>query len=262
MTRLSSESQALANQQSAEIDSISAAVNELLANNNDIASSANHAAQEAQSAAHACDEGQRVIDEMTRQMAAMVESLQSAGAEAKLLTEDSQNVGKVLDVIRTIAEQTNLLALNAAIEAARAGEQGRGFAVVADEVRTLAIRTRQSTDEIEEIIATLQTRSTSLNGELVQTQDLSEATATQNQQVMQTLTNIDHQVAEISEFNQSIANACAQAAAATEEINVNLHNLVDKGRATVVQSKDLTEQSLALSAVGTQLKTAIAQFKI
>ncbi len=262
MTRLSTDSEQLANQQSAEIDSISAAVNELLASNNEIASSANHAATEANNAAAACNRGQDVINEMTNQMEAMIESLKKAGLESNLLTEDSQNVGKVLDVIRTISEQTNLLALNAAIEAARAGEQGKGFAVVADEVRTLAIRTRQSTDEIEEIIATLQSRANSLNTEFLHTQELSQTTAEKNQQVLITLTEIDSKVIDINDINQSIANACSQAALATEEINVNLHNLVDKGRQTVQQSRDLTEQSLVLSAVGTQLKTAIGQFKV
>ncbi|OEE90570.1 chemotaxis protein [Enterovibrio norvegicus FF-162] len=262
INRLSETSERLANQQSTEIDSISAAVNELLASNQEIATSAAHAADEAQNAADECNGGQSVVNDMREQMLAMVDSLQSAATEATVLADDSKNVGKVLDVIRTIAEQTNLLALNAAIEAARAGDQGRGFAVVADEVRTLAIRTQQSTDEIENIITTLQTRATSLNNTLGTTQNLSKATAEHSQHVLHSLTEIDGKVCEITAINQSIASACHQTAAATEEINVNLHNLVDKGKETVEQSRDLTEQSLALSAVGVQLKSAIGQFKM
>ncbi|USH01818.1 methyl-accepting chemotaxis protein [Grimontia kaedaensis] len=262
MARLSENSERLANQQSAEIDSISAAVNELLASNQEIASSASHAAEEAKLTAEECHQGQKVVNNMHHQMQGMVDSLQSAANEANMLADDSKNVGQVLDVIRAIAEQTNLLALNAAIEAARAGDQGRGFAVVADEVRTLAIRTQQSTDEIENIITSLQNRASSLNTELGKTQNLSEATAEHNQLTLQALTAIDDKVGDITGVTQSIASACSQTAAATEEINVNLHNLVSKGRETVEQSRDLTEQSLALSAVGVQLKSAIGQFKM
>ncbi|WP_325893617.1 methyl-accepting chemotaxis protein [Grimontia sp. NTOU-MAR1] len=262
MARLSESSERLANQQSAEIDSISAAVNELLASNQEMASSAAHAAQEAQLATNECHQGQKVVNDMHHQMQGMVNSIQSASNEANMLSDDSKNVGQVLDVIRSIAEQTNLLALNAAIEAARAGDQGRGFAVVADEVRTLAIRTQQSTDEIETIITSLQTRASSLNAELGKTQTLSEATAEHNQLTQQALTAIDDKVVDITEVTQSIASACSQTASATEDINVNLNNLVSKGRETVEQSRDLTEQSLALSAVGIQLKSAIGQFKM
>ncbi|KXF79816.1 methyl-accepting chemotaxis protein [Enterovibrio coralii] len=262
MTRLSESSERLANLQSAEIDSIAAAVNELLASNQEISNSASMAAEGATDAAAGCAQGQRVVAEMSQQMSAMISSIQTAGYESNHLADDSKNVGKVLDVIRTIAEQTNLLALNAAIEAARAGEQGRGFAVVADEVRTLAIRTQQSTDEIEEIISNLQSRAASLNSELSTTQRLSEGAAQSNEEVLEALNAIDTKVSDIMGVNHQIASACSQTASATEEINQNLHSLVDKGKETVQQSRDLTEQSLALSAVGVQLKSAIGQFKI
>ncbi|TKF14772.1 methyl-accepting chemotaxis protein [Enterovibrio norvegicus] len=262
MTRLSRSSETLANQQNVELESIAAAVNELLASNQEIATSSANAAEEASNAAQQCHAGKNVINDMNQQMNVMVDSLRAASGEANLLSDDSKNVGKVLDVIRTIAEQTNLLALNAAIEAARAGDQGRGFAVVADEVRTLAIRTQQSTDEIEEIITNLQSRASSLNNAISNTQSLSETTSTHNHDVLNALNEIDTKVSEITQINNAIASSCGQQAVATEEINVNLHGLVDKGKQTVDQSKDLTEQSMALSAVSVQLKSAMAHFKV
>ena len=144
-------------QQQAETDQVVTAINEMSVANQQIAKNAAHAAEAASEADSLARRSKAVIKQSLEAVEALATKVTSAGHTVNQLSEDSENVGKVLEVIQNIAEQTNLLALNAAIEAARAGEKGRGFAVVADEVRTLASRTQSSTEEIRDIIERLQT---------------------------------------------------------------------------------------------------------
>ncbi|WP_434359252.1 methyl-accepting chemotaxis protein [Parasalinivibrio latis] len=258
----SEKSTALARQQSMELESISAAVNELLAANQEVASSAEQTSRYSEEATAACQHGQSVLSSANNEMATLARLLKETATEAETLAEESHNVGTVLDVIRNIAEQTNLLALNAAIEAARAGEQGRGFAVVADEVRTLATRTQASTDEIEQIVLSLQKHAGAVKQRMVDTQSQSATTAEHTNEAINALETIDQRVRHIDDQSTSIAQSCSQQAAATEEINVNLNTLAEHSRSTVEQGEAMNGQSEQLVVIGDQLRATVSQFRV
>lgn len=251
-----------ANQAYRGIDSVAAAMNQLHANNQDVAQSAQQAADTADQAQQYSNNSIAVVSNSSKEMHALLTLLDEANHSAHALERDSQTIGSVLDVIRGIAEQTNLLALNAAIEAARAGEQGRGFAVVADEVRTLATRTQSSTNEIETIIASLQSKANSVSGALVKTREQSSSTAEHADEVAQTLTAIGDQITTILALNQHIAEASDQQSQAAEEINQSLHQLTEHSHQTVEHGDHIAAASTQLLANGQSLESHIGHFKI
>lgn len=212
-------------QQHTELDQVATAMNEMVATVQEVAANATRAAKSAEDADVAASNGKQVTERAVAGINDLAQQLNEASDVMHLLENDSQEVGKVLEVINGIAEQTNLLALNAAIEAARAGEQGRGFAVVADEVRTLAQRTQESTEEIRSIIERLQNQSrnavTVMNASLEKTQESVDQTA----EVGVALQTIVMSITEITDMSHNIATASEEQTHVAEEIDKNITSI-------------------------------------
>ncbi|MCB1922041.1 MAG: methyl-accepting chemotaxis protein, partial [Candidatus Competibacteraceae bacterium] len=197
-------------QQLAEAEQVATAMNEMTATVQDVAQTAASADAAASDADAKASEGRSVAVQALAATEDLVNEVQQAAAVIRKLESESESIGAVLDVIRGIAEQTNLLALNAAIEAARAGEQGRGFAVVADEVRTLAGRTQDSTQEIQRMIESLQQGTKGATQSMEKGQTKAQSTLDQVKSTEQTLSVISQAVARIKEMNAQIATAAEE----------------------------------------------------
>ncbi|KAF1010327.1 MAG: Methyl-accepting chemotaxis protein McpQ [Pseudomonas fluorescens] len=177
------------------------------------------------------------------------------------LKRESDKIGSVLDVIKSVAQQTNLLALNAAIEAARAGEAGRGFAVVADEVRSLAQRTQKSTEEIEELIA-LQSGTQQVASIMDSSRDLTDSSVELTRRAGSALENINRTVSAIQAMNQQIATAAEQQSAVAEEINRSVLNVRDVSEQTSAASEETAASSAELARLGVYLQSLVGRFRI
>ncbi|MGY3570986.1 methyl-accepting chemotaxis protein [Vibrio paucivorans] len=262
LNHVAQDSSSKANQQQQAVDTVASAVNELHASNQEVANAAQNAANAAQEASQKGSQGADVIVQASHQIDTLSSQLSETETNTHKLAQDSQDVGTVLDVIRGIAEQTNLLALNAAIEAARAGEQGRGFAVVADEVRTLATRTQASTDEIEQIISSLQSRAKEVSESMAQTQVQSAQTQEQAELAKQALSAIEEQVNIILSLNEQIAEASSQQTLATDEISQNLTSIADNSAQTTSQAEQVAQASSNMMDSGQQLQANLGMFKV
>ncbi len=249
-------------QQKQETEQLATAINEMAATVQEVANSSTGAAGSAHRAMAESQHGRSAVNETIHAINTLSEGVQrSADAIAKL-GEESNNIGMVLDVIRGIAEQTNLLALNAAIEAARAGEQGRGFAVVADEVRTLATRTHDSTQEIQSMIERLQggARESSRMMEESRTQmEQSVSKATEAGEVLEIVLDA---VTEITDKNNQIASAAEQQSAVTEELNQNVSVIADVAEQNAATSSQTAQSSTELAETAVALKEMISRFKL
>ena len=200
------------------VSSMSAAVH-------DASQNASTAAQAARDASSEADSGQAVVNSVTGSIHSLAEEVERAATAIQKLEADTESIGAILEVIRGIADQTNLLALNAAIEAARAGEQGRGFAVVADEVRTLAQRTQEATQEINDMIARLQDGSKNAVSVMAEGRKQAELSVEQALKAGESLTAITGAIGSISEMNEQIAAAVEQQTAAADAINGSLQRM-------------------------------------
>jgi len=245
---------------------VASAVQELSTVVQEVAESANQAAVAAESASAASASGKIVVNRTRDASHTLEQDVESAATVIAELSADSQQIGSVLDVIRGIAEQTNLLALNAAIEAARAGEQGRGFAVVADEVRTLASRTQQSTEEIQSMIERLQGRSRDAVEVMDKGRRNAEACVAQVAEAEHSLAQISEAVECINVLNAQIATASEQQRATTESINGSVAGIssvadvtADEAMRTLESVKQLAELASRLRVFSEGFETSAAQ---
>jgi len=250
------------NNQQSEVEQAATAINEMTATIQEVARNAASTSETAHSTNVATVEGQNVVKQTVNSISQLASDIENASDVIHQLETHSENIGGVLDVIKNIAEQTNLLALNAAIEAARAGEQGRGFAVVADEVRTLASRTQESTQEIEAMIEKLQSGSR----EAVQAMEGSRKQATESVEYANTagsaLQTITESVSLISDMSTQIATAAEEQATVADEINRNITSVSDLGSQTAAGAHETTASSEELARLATGLQELIAQFKV
>ncbi|WP_372759876.1 methyl-accepting chemotaxis protein [Pseudoalteromonas sp.] len=245
-----------------EADMVATAATEMQATIQDISHNTEAAAKKAESTNISAQQGRSEVESTVKHIHGLSDSLEHASSVVSLLEKDGETIGSVLDVIRAIAEQTNLLALNAAIEAARAGEQGRGFAVVADEVRSLAQRTQESTSEIESIINTLQQRTQQVVSIMQQCRSQGDESASQANRAGELLAAITDDVQTIMEMSTQIAVAIDQQSQVASEVNKNVVSIRDIARTTAGHAENNAQTSEEVAAQAKVLYAAIAKFKV
>jgi methyl-accepting chemotaxis protein len=251
----------VANQQ-LETDQVATAMNEMVATVQEVSRIAKEASEATNNADSEASSGTEASNIAMKGITTLVDKIDETEAVVKKLEVESENIGAVLDVIRGIAEQTNLLALNAAIEAARAGEQGRGFAVVADEVRTLASRTRESTDEINTMITRLQTEVHDVVESMGKASEQGKDGAEKVEKAIDSLNSIASIVSTISDMNTLIASASVEQKGTTEEINQNIENISHISQQTSEDASSTKITSLELTQLSISLQQLVGQFKL
>lgn len=262
MAATTDESNIATTNQQAEIDQVATAINEMTATIKEVARNTSDAAQNAQQADEVAAHGKEVVNNNINGINALASKVDSTAAVIQDVENDSKNIGSVLDVIRAIADQTNLLALNAAIEAARAGEQGRGFAVVADEVRTLASRTQQSTEEIQEMIERLQASTQNAVTEMAEGREQSHLAMERASQTGESFSTIAKSIAYIADMNMQIASAAEQQSAVSEEINHSVVSINDSARRSASAANQTAETGRELAKLGECLQNEVKQFVV
>ncbi|MCI0994341.1 HAMP domain-containing protein [Pseudomonas corrugata] len=250
------------NSQKVETDQVATAMHEMTATVQEVARNAEEASEAAVAADQQAREGDKVVGEAIAQIERLAREVGNSTAAMGDLKRESDKIGSVLDVIKSVAQQTNLLALNAAIEAARAGEAGRGFAVVADEVRSLAQRTQKSTEEIEELIVGLQNGTEQVATIMDNSRSLTDSSVELTRRAGGSLENITRTVSAIQSMNQQIAAAAEQQSATAEEINRSVLNVRDVSEQTSAASEQTASSSAELARLGVHLQTLVGRFKV
>ncbi len=250
------------NSQKVETDQVATAMHEMTATVQEVARNAEEASQAAAAADGEAREGDKVVNEAIAQIERLASEVVRSTEAMSVLQQESDKIGSVMDVIKAVAEQTNLLALNAAIEAARAGEAGRGFAVVADEVRGLAQRTQKSTEEIEGLVAGLQNGTQQVSAVMNNSRALTDSSVALTRKAGASLENITRTVSNIQSMNQQIAAAAEQQSAVAEEISRSIINVRDVSEQTAAASDETAASSVELARLGGQLQQMVSHFRV
>ena len=250
------------NSQKIETDQVATAMHEMTATVQEVARNAEQASQAAAAADNEAREGDTVVNQAIDQIERLAVEVGRSTEAMTVLQQESDKIGSVMDVIKAVAEQTNLLALNAAIEAARAGDAGRGFAVVADEVRGLAQRTQKSTEEIQTLVAALQSGTQHVASVMHNSRTLTDSSVTLTRQAGTSLQGITRTVSNIQSMNQQIAAAAEQQSAVAEEISRSIVNVRDVSEQTAAASDDTAKSSVELARLGNQLQEMVSHFKV
>ena len=249
-------------EQRMETAQVATAMNQMAATVLDVARNAESAATSAGDAEDQTRQGGSVVQQAIASIEQLAQTVEASAEAIGRLKGDSANIGTVLDVIKSIAEQTNLLALNAAIEAARAGDAGRGFAVVADEVRALARRTQESTQQIEQLIETLQSGAENAVGVMTRSRSMTGDTVEAARQAGTALTLIDEAVSRIQQMNQQIATASEQQSSVAEEINRSISNIRDIAEQSAAATEQTSVASVDLARLGSDLQQQVNRFRV
>lgn len=247
--------------QRTETDQVATAMNEMSATVHDVSKNAAEAAQSALRADEEAEDGRNTVAQTVEAINALSLEVEEAAKAIQRLETDSETIGTIIDVIRSIAEQTNLLALNAAIEAARAGDQGRGFSVVADEVRSLAMRTQESTQQIQTVVEQIQNGTAETSRVMNDGRTSARTAVGQARRAADALEMIAKAISVIRNMNIQIATAAEEQSAVTEEMNRNIVNISQVAEQTAKGAEQTTRASGRLAHLAEDIQNQLAQFK-
>jgi methyl-accepting chemotaxis protein len=262
LTNTHENAQRVSNEQTRSIEQIAAAVNEFSVSIREVAERTLSTANETDHTAELTTQGMKIIDNSVDEINQLANSIKKANQVIEQLASESNNIATVLEVIRNIAEQTNLLALNAAIEAARAGEQGRGFAVVADEVRSLASKTQKSTEEIQNMIDKLQSGVKDAVSSILDGSNRVEKNVELSLNIQQMFESIQSSATIVSDMATQIATATEQQSSVSEELSTNLEHLNEQNRVSQGLSNEINEVAKRVGSSVNKLSKDVGQFKI
>jgi len=250
------------NQHNMETEQAITAITQMSTTADSIAQNAAHAAKLTEQTNASAEVSKQTVDSAVQGVTSLVDEVAAMSHSISTMNEDTNKISSVLAVIGSIADQTNLLALNAAIEAARAGEQGRGFAVVADEVRALAARTQQSTSQINDMLSKLLSTTDQVVNAMTSTQASCESTAENTNQVMSSLNVVTDSIAEINDLNTLMATSAEEQSQVTEEVNRNMVEIQQIVNSLNDAAEKTTSTAGELEATSSSLRVGLGQFKV